>query len=1113
MFSLTLSSNVADLFKTPGKLRGKTPRTARKRNAVEARVVSPGVCPYIQRPLTSEKPLSDVFSSKPQLSPSRQTPRSRNDRHFIVATDVVQQPTAFKGEQKPRSQADSGYHGSSQDEMDSDPVSYPSPKQLRVVDEHIESEVSLVSKQMEPLASEEVRTTEGSFHSAKEEQTTKMALPQLPATDKANDVGEVDSNKQQSTTTVDTAQDNSENPERDFYDIGSPSDESTPDRPLIRKSSLNFASLPAREPLKSNAETRLSKISVEGHRAQTGRPSVLTAKPARPSQGQGTTASEDRNFEILSHENSDPDPKPIRHFRSTQRLQEKIDMLGKALPPRPSKSIPSAAALATSHIAQSSATLKAEKIGPLTAQPPDDDDDWIKPLMTSEANAQPKHSTHSAPEEGDLIMSEAESEEFDMRAPELIAHEERMQTPPTVSPSPRKGYCGHGKSYSTITLVSPGKAEMPPPSPTKTISVSNPALPSTTPQGSPRRIFDSTLSASKSKLHSIMKTAKGLFTSSAGVSAAAKMETLSPTALRLATEKIPGMYPNLNTMIEYEPPPPADPPGEIRKTRSSTEKEKEEKRQEKQSRAMQRMEEQLEKAREKEKQKAAQFKEARTNSASPRKVGHAGGGSTKATEEAKLPEGTETQLHTSKIMRPARPIQSNFTKPKPVPVAIRVGTLSQRMPVSTQSLASTAQETLPAEPRRPGLAKKASNASMHSTVSIAAPKPSAAPQTQKPKALIVAERKREQEEREAQRKLEHKKELERRRAAQQEEVRRQEQQQRAEAERKERERVAAEQAKRQAQQQAIERKRMENAKKVEQQRSDRVTNDVAGNAPNRPPSRLGAAQPLGRSILGHALPTNPAKPAKRPHEEEADSSHPKSGKAGVQQGDSKRRKTEDENEPPRPTMSGAPMRQSNPSKKASIFNHSLYAPAQHQPHLGLFPHPPSQNPRMAHPANMAQYGNGARIPFAEAPNPPPQTNKTPVSNFPKNTLQLVKSSPQYPHGECISLPEIPTDSEDEDSECEGNGFQIPDWATPGHLTEQLLRQESMDGDAIFGPIAPLKMEEIFAKGNKERLKRMRERTSSANWAMSGDGLTLEEIRADREQRQRMRLQGGWRYGN
>lgn len=35
-----LRRNFTDVFKTPGKMRGKTPRTARKRNVEESRVVS-----------------------------------------------------------------------------------------------------------------------------------------------------------------------------------------------------------------------------------------------------------------------------------------------------------------------------------------------------------------------------------------------------------------------------------------------------------------------------------------------------------------------------------------------------------------------------------------------------------------------------------------------------------------------------------------------------------------------------------------------------------------------------------------------------------------------------------------------------------------------------------------------------------------------------------------------------------------------------------------------------------------------------------------------------------------------------------------------------------------
>lgn len=282
---------------------------------------------------------------------------------------------------------------------------------------------------------------------------------------------------------------------------------------------------------------------------------------------------------------------------------------------------------------------------------------------------------------------------------------------------------------------------------------------------------------------------------------------------------------------------------------------------------------------------------------------------------------------------------------------------------------------------------------------------------------------------------------------------------------------------------------------------------------------------MSRSLINHPLPTNPAKPAKRPLEDEAGPARPQAAKFGAaaQQTDAKRRRTEDESVievAPRPTMSGAPIRQSHLGKKASIFNHAGYVPAPPPPHLSQaqsqmqqFPHPP--NPyRVAHPTTMAQFANGGKIPFADAPLPPPHNSKTPAPAYHPKTLQLVKSSPQYPHGEAIHLPEIPTDSEDEDSGGDdGNAFPVPDWATPGHLTDQLIRQEGIDGDAVFGPIAPLRMEEIFAKGNKERLKRMRERTSSANWAMSGDGLTLEEVRADREQRERMRLEGGWRYGS
>ncbi|KIW19464.1 hypothetical protein PV08_00036 [Exophiala spinifera] len=1087
--------DVVNVFKTPGKLKGKTPHTTRKRNVPDARI-----------------PLSDVFSSKPIPRPSPPKNPSHDRPHFEIATDPAQ---AAAG----RSQTDSGYHGSSQENTELDTKRHTPPLVGEYDVEHLEGPDRLMEVQPEDASNAEHRTTEGSFHSAKEDQTVKMTAPVAAKPgDSLKDPGmqvdgsglEMPHQQQQADT------------DHDFDELGSPSDESTPDRPLVRKSSLTFAALPAREPMKTSIGARVSRTShvdttrqiqpnasrplAPSHRTQHGNPDHhINDVEMRDAD------DHDENFEVLGQDDSEEDTQTAKNYSksSTQRLHEKIDMLGKAPAPRPSKSIPSASSLAA--MRQHDAVVPEEEPTTDDRRPndDDDDDDWIKPLTSPDAAgssaAISRRNDHvygsDEEEDEDDDDDDGEEEEFYMRAPELVAHEERMKTPVRASPGPGRimpGY-GHTKSASTATLASPAKAAMAPPvSPAKSISVSNPARATTTPLGSPKRYLD--LSASKSKLQSIMKTAKGLFTTSASISAAAKLETLSPDALKVAANAMPGMYPNLNGLVEEKPLPPS-PAKQGRRTRSSMEREKEERRKDKETQMKQRMDDQLEQAREQERRKVAEQKvqqqtlhptrHEQPNCPSPKRH----------FDEHAFQEPGEPQPTGG---RPARPIRPGREPPKtkPAPVSIRVGTLSQRMPNGSSQVP---QDSLTAEPKRPGLTKKASTASLQSSTSTTL-KSSIHGQPPKPRALLAAERKKEQDEREAQRKLEQKREIERKRAAQQEEARKQEQKQRAEAEKRERERVMAEQAKRQAQQQAIERKRQEAARKAEQQRLERAANEAAQ---SRPPSRLAGQNPT-RSLINHPLPTNPAKPAKRPLEEEA--SRPqtsKYGPSGLTQGDSKRRKTEEEDaiEPmSRPVVSGAPIRQSQLGKKPSIFNHSAYTQAQPSGHLNQFPQPPSR----AAPPQMQQYATGGRIPFADAA--PPAPAKTPISMMQQKTIQTVKSSPQYPNGEAIHLPEIPTDSEDEDSEDEGNAFPIPDWATPGHLTEQLMRQEGMDGDAVFGPIAPLKMEEIFAKGNKDRLKRLRDRTSSANWTLSGDGLTLEEVRADREQRERMRLEGGWKFG-
>jgi hypothetical protein len=151
---------------------------------------------------------------------------------------------------------------------------------------------------------------------------------------------------------------------------------------------------------------------------------------------------------------------------------------------------------------------------------------------------------------------------------------------------------------------------------------------------------------------------------------------------------------------------------------------------------------------------------------------------------------------------------------------------------------------------------------------------------------------------------------------------------------------------------------------------------------------------------------------------------------------------------------------------------------------------------------MAKYASG-KIPFAEASNPPLAGHKTPASSQQK----ILKSSPAYPNGENIKLPEIPTDSEDEDSDTER--YNVPEWAKEENLANILIDQEGKDGERVFGPSAPLHMEEIF-RDNKDRMWRFRDRTSSANWA-GPDGLTQDEVKWDIAERERLKRNGGWTF--
>ncbi|CCU83173.1 inner centromere protein [Blumeria hordei DH14] len=147
-----------------------------------------------------------------------------------------------------------------------------------------------------------------------------------------------------------------------------------------------------------------------------------------------------------------------------------------------------------------------------------------------------------------------------------------------------------------------------------------------------------------------------------------------------------------------------------------------------------------------------------------------------------------------------------------------------------------------------------------------------------------------------------------------------------------------------------------------------------------------------------------------------------------------------------------------------------------------------------------------------------QSHKTParaanLNNSNKLVIKTVgktaaKTSPRYPNGETIDLPEILTDSENEESEEETMRIR-PGWTDTAEIQRQLALQESIDPAQVFGQPGPLNMEEVFCK-SKERFHKFRARTSSANWSGT-DKLTEDEIQRDLEGRERLRRQGGWTY--
>lgn len=1129
---------------------------------------------WIDKP-NARQPLSDVFTTTPNGAPPQHINKLLSPKG--IGRSPKLQLAAAKPVPQSQSTQDSGYYGS-QDVVDSAPPVFndleSSSQKLRPT-----HSMNIPTKFVHaPAAFTDV--SDKAFQTTREEQSRHFTKQTVFSDADVSPMRHNLAKHVQSSSPLKQSPLKSPILHSDLTDVAdendeldTPSEASSPIRQVVRKSSLNFASLPAREPLAAGKSVgRVSRVS-HLEKPSTGK-----------SLGQVTkTASEERDsdseMDVDKEEEEEPVKPivgdPVSHTKTyTQRLQDQINQLGKsnggtlaqarsfpnvlhakqsALPA--SQSDPGMAASPT----RNPSISKVLQTTPGAFPEEEDDDDWIEPPSAAPATetrpAFPK--SYSADVmEGIQGKGTIGQPEFDVAKSDYAT---RLQT--------------HGKSASVTTLpsmVTNAKGEL---TLTKSTSVSH-GLDTVvesqgleTPSGSPSRLFrDSPLKQMKSKLSSILKGSRSLLASSAAISAEGKSSLLSSSTTQF------GMHPSPSTSSFTPKTRVASnasqktagslSPAKTRRTRASTERERKDKRRDKEARLMAEQMDRLDKAREKEREKARVFSKEQERIAamekeiaakkqeeqmhakqtpkarsSPRRAKSdddeqgtisqdvdMGEAPSNAPPSVARTASTTHSLRNRDVKRPLKPTKEDL-KAKQAPTVIRVKPGSQHSQFHQPGRQSNPQDAASLPSSRHQLSVKANKVSLHSKASSQSLKSST---TTRPKAADIAAKKKEAEEREAQKRRDAKAEAERKRAASQEEQRRQEQQRRADAERQKKEKELAEERK-MAQRQAA----LEKAKKT------KAPPPVARTQPNgppdftlsqqqkmeaqgnRPPSRMmaGPQRQQAESTLSKA---GTKRPVGHESNEDAQDRRPPTRAGPAYQGkDAKRRRTseafQDDAEGGSLSIKGHAVRPS-PSFKKDVPPKSLFQNGYSNAPSGsvhdLFKASVTSHQfqsKAARPVDMAQISKG-NIPFAPSTNAAGPAFKTPARPGPYLTAKsaaksVPRSSPQFQNGEAIDLPEIQTDDEDEEEDAGMNN--IATWAASPDLRAALMRQETMDPSQIFGPPAPLNMEEVFSK-SKDRWHKFRARTSSANWS-GPDGLTEDDIRKDMAAREKLRREGGWSY--
>ncbi|KAK7738626.1 hypothetical protein SLS63_001963 [Diaporthe eres] len=1171
--------NVVEVFKTPGKLRGKTPRTARKPIQNENRVSQ-------EVTFQSDELVGNAEPVPPQ-SPQRTPGQPRQPLTALAESDAIDNlgPTT---------------------EIFEDPVESVNGAENRPRTASPEAPVDQEAE-AEPVPASSPVNLLG--HEVPEKSPVEVSPPRpSPARPEPPPADEDDEERLEGTASEPALGSTADDDE--VADVtGSPSDGSSPIRPLMRKSSLNFASLPAREPMASNKSlgARVSRTShIDQARTSfypraTGGKSLGVRQETRGDDHEAMDIDEDETAGA-SHKESTV----AAHSKTyTQRLQDQINAEMDQTPPR------------NQQVAKTPGAF-----------PEDDEDDWIAPPTTIQAATQSPRPAMEKSYTADVMeglhgKNTVGGAEFVLpQHPSQSGASESPPNAPANKPDLAPSTVGHIKSASVDLSSHNHPPQVSDSSLRKIVSASNPMSVTTQdnnmeePPKSPSRTFresplkHSALKQVKNKFSSILKNSKGLLASSAAISAEGKASLVnSPSTVRL--EKQPTnstgslrsrnepepLYPDLTRHASWDSQPaptPSSPSRPIgRRTRASAERDRKEQKQkgreDKEAAHIATQMDKLEKEREKEREKARVFSKeqeriaaaekqlaaqkereramrtpapketSRPTRSSPRKAKTQQETDAKAAAETTEPEFADqdiemTDAPTSKvapptiprptpgsslnreIKRPSRPTREPATKPKQAPTLIRVNTSSQNSGFhpSNSVLAATLENTL--GPSQQPIKGKTSQPTLQSKMSQQSFNSSVNSTTGRPKALDLAAKRKQQEEKEAQRRRDAKAEIDRKRAAMREEERRQEQERRE----KERQQAAKEEeAKKKAQRQAA----------IEKAKQTRAPPPAVRSQPNaapeynsvrdkaglpRPPSRLqhstahrsqeDVSRPVN-AVLSSTTSMSLKRPlqhdgvedgAQRPTAPRSGPSQPKEVKR-MRMSDEFDLEDEAEIQSYGTSLKGPPVRPSAGFKK-DLPNKSLYsgyAPAPQGATRDIFKAPvaPQQHNKSGHPLDMAQVSKGP-IPFAashHAAGPSHKTPARPKSVVATKSAAKPRSSPRFQNGDNIELPEIQTDDDDDDEE-EDEGAKalgVASWADTPALRRELMRQETVDPLQVFGPPAPLNMEEVFSK-SKDRWHKFRARTSSANWS-GADRLTEDEIRKDLAARDRMRREGGWTY--